>query len=523
MPIGADPTTDVGGMFAASPFPVLVVDGAGVVREANSAALETVPGLRLDVTLAECAPGWLAEAHEAGRTEAGGTVGERHLNGRVSLWPGERAAWWLSDDTERELLRTELVQERERAALLAEASSRLLSSLNVERTQATTVSLAARFLADAALVIAPPARRGLHVTSAHRDGEVVRAWLRVDPASVPGLLEALQGFPPVPSRWLDPAAAPEWLLPRGIDGVGSLIITPLPGNGVPACALVLLRRDGAGEFTEDEEVFARLFAARAGAATGAAMLFARQSAVTKILTEELMPPSLTKIEGVELAGGYRPAIGDEFVGGDFYDVHAPTEHDPDTLIVLGDVCGKGIGAGVLTGRIRSSIAALRTVESDHLRLLRALNGALLSSRHTRFATLVLASVGRRDEGVSVRVTCAGHPPALVVRADGTVEQVPSRGTLIGALEQVDASTCEVLLEPGETCLLYTDGIIESRGGPTGRREMFGLTRLVGALGECAAMPAEAVVERVQMLAAQWGGPTQGDDTAVIAITAPLRW
>jgi hypothetical protein len=506
--------------LATCPYPVLVIDAAGVVREANAAAVGSVPGIRVDAALADCAPDWLATAHETGLAEASGPVGDRHLHGRISLWPDGRCAWWLADTTEHEALRSDLARERDSTAFLVQASNRLLASLNAERTMTTAATLAAEQLADYAVVVAPPGRRGLTVTRAWRDGRAVHETLRVDPAQVPGLAEALQGFPPVPSRWLDPAAVPDWLLPEPLASFGSLVVTPLPGNGVPAGALILLRERGHDEFTEGEEAFARLFAARAGAAISAGLLFARQSAVARVLTDDLAPPRLTGIDGIEMAGGYRPAIGDERVGGDFYDFHLPTADDPDALIVLGDVCGKGVEAAVLTGRIRSSVAALRTVEHDHLRMLRLLNGALLSSRHTRFATMVLASVRRVGDRVGMRLTCAGHPPPLIVRGDGTVEQAPTRGTLIGALTEITASSCEVLLAPGETCLLYTDGITEGRGGVTGR-EMFGTARLAQALGECAGMPAEAVVERVQMLATQWTGFRQQDDTAVIAVTAPL--
>ena len=58
----------------------------------------------------------------------------------------------------------------------------------------------------------------------------------------PGLSEALQGFPPVPSRWIDPSVVPAWAIPDGFVGlVGSVVVTPLPGLGVPAGALIVFR------------------------------------------------------------------------------------------------------------------------------------------------------------------------------------------------------------------------------------------------------------------------------------------
>ncbi|MDT7803307.1 MAG: hypothetical protein QOI78_6740 [Actinomycetota bacterium] len=88
--------------------------------------------------------------------------------------------------------------------------------------------------------------------------------------------------------------------------------------------------------------------------------------------------------------------------------------------------------------------------------------------------------------------------------------------MLPAIESVSA---DVTLNPGETCLLFTDGIVEAKGGPLGD-VMFGEDRLRQILAECANMPADAVVERVHMLAAQWIGRGDHDDMAVLAITAP---
>jgi len=323
----------------------------------------------------------------------------------------------------------------------------------------------------------------------------------------------------VPSRWIDPAMVPTWALPEDMEAVSSVVVTPLPGHGMPAGALILLRRTGHGAFSDGEELVARLFAARAGAALSAARLYSEQAEITRILMRELLPPRLHEVHGVEFAGGYRASGHSALIGGDFYDVHAGDDPAGETVVVLGDVCGKGLEAAVLTGKIRNTLAALLPMAEDHQRVLSMLNSALLSSSHTRFATLVLASVVRAGAGVQLRLTSAGHPPPLIVRADGTVEEVPTRGMLVGALPDIEATTVDAELAPGETCLLYTDGVTEARGGPLGD-EMFGERRLRECLADCAGMLAEAVVERVQMLATQWARSGGTDDMALVAITAP---
>lgn len=174
---------------------------------------------------------------------------------------------------------------------------------------------------------------------------------------------------------------------------------------------------------------------------------------------------------------------------------------------------------MLTGKIRNTLQALTPLAADHQAVLELLNGAMLSAEHARFATLVLASVANRDGSVTARLTSAGHLPPLIVRTGGRVEQADTGGTLVGALPDIEARSFETTLAPGETCVLYTDGITEARGGPLGDH-MFGEQRLASALAECAGVPAAAVVERVMMLATQWVG--QQDDIAVVAITAPRR-
>lgn len=515
-----------------APCPVVVADPCGGVVEANAAAAALFPAAITGARLEDVVPEWIADAHTRlrglvpaprGRGDGAivhGAVGDRTFEAHPTRTDGGDVVWWLVDDTDRRVAEDALRAERERAAFLAGASSALLSSLNVERCMEVTAELAAEHLADAAVIVAPPRGRKIRLTFCGPDGAVVHRTVTDDVRQLPGLSEALRGFPPVPSRWIDPAGVPGWAVPEGFtEPVGSAVVTPLPGHGVPAGALILLRSSRRDAFTESEEIFARLFASRAGAAMSAARMYAEQAAITATLMRELLPPQLRAVHGVEFAGRYRPAGLAERVGGDFYDVHPAAEEGQESLVVLGDVCGKGLEAAVLTGKIRNTVQALLPLADDHQRLLGLLNGALMNSHHTRFATLAMASVVRRAGLVRLRVTSAGHPAPLIVRADGAVEQAETRGTLIGAFWDVSSTTVRIDLAPGETCLLFTDGITEARGGPLGD-EFFGTRRLETALAECAGMPAEAVVEHIQMLAAQWVGRGGHDDMATVAITAP---
>ncbi|USX55586.1 PP2C family protein-serine/threonine phosphatase [Lentzea sp. HUAS12] len=474
-----------------SPCPALVVDAVGAVHGMNDAARTLFPDQVLP-------PDWRhgESVHVAERSYAAHRVDNE--DGSVT--------WWLLDETD-------LLLERDRAALLARMSSELMTSLNPERCMNVVAELAAEHLADEAVVIAPPSGNGHPITRCLRGGTPTYELQRVDVEEVVGLSEALRGFPPVPSRWIDPAAAPGWLA----QDVVSIVVTPLPGHGVPAGALILIRRDK--QFTEAEEAFARLFASRAGVAISAASLFTQQASITERLTRSLLPPALHRYEHVELAGRYRASGDTERVGGDFYDVHALP--DDQLFVLFGDVCGKGLDAAVQTGRVRTAVHALLQVVTDHDQVLHALNQALLTTDESRFITTVVGTISPEAGGLRVRLTSGGHLPPLVVRTNGEVEAARNKGTLVGILPKILTETDEVVLAPGDSLLLYTDGITEAHGGPLGDEE-FGEDRLRRALTACGGMPAEALVEHVHMLASQWVGGGEHDDMAVVAITAPRR-
>lgn len=518
--------------WAVNPHPVLVVDRSGVVRALSGPARALLKTVAVGGNLERDAPSWLWHAHQhffgteptTEPAQVFGRVRERLLAASPVCLPTGDIAWWLIDEPDHLLRESQqaLAREQERAALLDETSAVLMASLNMDRCMEAAAELAAEHLADAAVVVAPITGRHVDLVYSGPDGATHSRRVDADPGAVPGLGEALSGFPPVPSRWLDAATLPEWLIPPAFtEPVESVVVTAMPGYGVPAGALVLLRSGTREAMTEADEQFARLFAARAGAALSAARLYTEQAAMTRTLMRNLLPPQLDRLPGVDLAGGYRASEDHQMVGGDFYDVHPGPTPDDETLVLLGDVCGKGVEAAVLTGKVRNTLQALAPLAGDHAAVLTLLNNALLSADHTRFVTLVLASVARRDGEVALRLTSAGHMPPLIVRTDGAVEEADTQGMLVGVVPDITSRTFETSLAPGETCLLYTDGVTEARGGPLGT-EMFGERRLAAELAQCAGMPAEAVVERIMMLTSQWLGRRTHDDIAVVAITAPRR-
>ncbi|HEX6336747.1 MAG TPA: PP2C family protein-serine/threonine phosphatase [Jiangellaceae bacterium] len=522
----------LGADWADATYPVMLVDPSGVITRRNPAAARLFPDAVAGARLADVVPEWLADAQgqlgspqpsgdgQDGSRTFRGQVGERSFEAHASGRDDGSVMWRLVDVTDRSRAEEALVREQDRFAFVVETSDELLTSLNVDRCMETTARLAAKYLADAASVVVVTASGKLSVATAGRASELTRTTIDADLAAVPGLRQALRGYPPVAPRRMDPSSVPDWLLPRRLTGeVRVALIVPLPGHGMPAGALVLWQHDDGPRVVSADETLLRLFAARAGAALAAARMYAEQVSITAALMRDLLPPQLHRLNGVEFAGGYRASRPSELIGGDFYDVYPGSGQGQETFVVLGDVCGKGLEAAVLTGKIRNTLHALAPMAADHQRILELLNSALVSSHHSLFATLVLGTVARSGDRVQARVTSAGHLPPLIVRTDGEVQEADTHGDLVGVMPTVTATTATVELMPGETCLLYTDGLTEARGGPVGSEE-FGEQRLRRALSECAGLGAEATVERIQVLTSDWVGRGNHDDMAVVAITAP---
>ncbi|MFC4146959.1 SpoIIE family protein phosphatase [Micromonospora mangrovi] len=505
---------------------IVTTDQAGVVTLVNAMAVELLPDLTPGTDLARCAIDALAGAVRSGIDTVDLEHRGRRLRGvRRSLATGG-CAWYVRDVTEEQARTDALLAERSRTAFLAQAGSRLGLSLHRDQTLRTAATLPVPYLGDAALVVhrpPAPAEDEPHWVR-YADGDRVpvtgiASWAIA--GSVPGLVEALHGDATEPSPWLTAELADlADLLPDGFGRPGTLLISPMLSAGGPAGALLLVRRAGRPGFDQREIDLAREFAARAGAALAAADLYGEQAHLARVLQNSLLPPELPTVPGARLAGGYRAAGDSLRIGGDFYDVFRT---GGGAMFALGDVCGKGVGAAVLTGRVRQSLQTLRLVEQRPLELIRLLNRALLdapdAARRSQFTTLLLGAFTREaDGGLLLSLAGGGHPSPLVVRADGTVEPVQVGGMPVGAFATARFVEAQVRLAPGELLLAYTDGVTEARGGPT-ELEMFGDGRLREAVAQAAGLPPAVLVERLLQLVDEWLDGQVHDDIAMLVVAA----
>ena len=133
----------------------------------------------------------------------------------------------------------------------------------------------------------------------------------------------------------------------------------------------------------------------------------------------------------------------------------------------------------------------------------------------RFVTAGCVLLGRDG---AVRASFAGHPPGLIARAGGAVEEVPTTGQLLGLLEHLRISDVEAQLEPGDALVLYTDGVIEARR----EHELFGEERLAALLRDVGprGLDADAIADAIREATVAFAGAIE-DDTAILVLRRPL--
>ncbi|MER7480165.1 SpoIIE family protein phosphatase [Streptomyces sp. NPDC126510] len=249
---------------------------------------------------------------------------------------------------------------------------------------------------------------------------------------------------------------------------------------------------------------------------------ARLADALAVLQRSLVPDSLPAVPGLETAVHYHTASPDQ-LGGDFYDLFPVA--GGRWAFFLGDVCGKGPEAASLTSLTRYTLRAAAHHDPDPASALSTLN-AVLHERYTgdgnpRYCTCIFGTVepGGEHGRAVVRLASGGHPPALVLRADGRAEFLPTPGgLLIGVVPGAPIGTAETVLEPGETLVLYTDGLTEARVGP-GRDDLYGEDALHAfATDHAPAAPHEVITALTGLL--DGFGDGLDDDTALLALGVP---
>ncbi len=299
-----------------------------------------------------------------------------------------------------------------------------------------------------------------------------------------------------------------------LGALGEGWVVPLVARGRRLGILVAAGHGEAGRLTEDPSLL-RDLARIAALAIDNARLYGERAGIAAALEDWLRPRELPRIAGVDLGARYSAAGEANEVGGDFYDVF---EIDADTWgICIGDVCGKGPSAAAVTGIAREILRLLTRQGLTPPEVLGRLNETLLALEDRgRFCTVVLGTVARSADGLAIRYSTAGHPPPLLLERDGTARLVGVCGTLLGVTADVELADDSIMLAPGDSLVLYTDGITERRGAGA----FFGEANLLTAVSDAAGGDAAHIAAAVEAAAARFGSDTAvRDDVAVLVIKA----
>ncbi|MEU9480986.1 SpoIIE family protein phosphatase [Streptomyces sp. NPDC048191] len=435
------------------------------------------------------------------------------------------------DITEQYRASLEAEAARRRLAVIADASARIGTTLELDRTACELAEVAVPELADVAAVdLLDAVVEGRPSTLGPSESALIRA-LAVRPddgsdavraADLPGRIaryepdrlvtECVRSAEAVlvphvkdedlPRIARSPEAAE--LLARA--GLHSYLAVPLIARGEVLGALDLKRTRNPAPFDEDDVLLARELAARAAVQIDNARWYqnARNTALT--LQRSLLPGHPPDMTGLEVASRYQPAGATSEVGGDWFDV-IPLGGGK-TALVVGDVMGSGISAAATMGRLRTATTTLAALDLDPAMLLEHLDKTTSALDHS-IATCVYAV---HDPHLrQCRIANAGHlPPAHLRRGRSPVLLDLPTGVPLG-VGGVGFSTVTVDFEPGDELVFYTDGLVETRSHSLDERLDF----LLSLLDD----PARPLEETCDLLLWTLHHPDNHDDVALLIARA----
>jgi serine phosphatase RsbU (regulator of sigma subunit)/anti-sigma regulatory factor (Ser/Thr protein kinase) len=256
---------------------------------------------------------------------------------------------------------------------------------------------------------------------------------------------------------------------------------------------------------EDRAVVEAL-AGQAAQALERAGRYETEQAIAETLQRSVLPDSLPRVEGVELAARYLPGSRQLDVGGDWFD--ALSLPDGRLGLVVGDVVGKGVRAAASMAQLRNAIRAFSVENLKPSSAIARLNRLCFEVLDAGFATVVYVTFDPTTG--TCRLATAGHPPPLVAYPDGRIELLEGvRGLPLGATADTRYRQESMELPAGSVLVLYTDGLVERRG----RSIDEGIAALRSAVATSPTDPDRLLDHIIESVV---GGREREDDIAMLA-------
>ncbi|MFG1805256.1 SpoIIE family protein phosphatase [Streptomyces sp. NPDC049040] len=428
----------------------------------------------------------------------------------------------------------ELERARERLQLLDAAAVRIGRTLEIDRTCQELCDLLVEVIADVATVeqLAVNGAEGGRpppdgTVRLRRAAMVAKSWLReaVQQFGVSGDYVDYQPGSAIP-RCLETGSSMTYNVPADADlsrsapnaervaayraaGLHSALVVPLAARGEQIGTVTLIRAGSSPPFAEEDVSVAEALADRAAISMDNARRYSREHGIAVELQRALLAGPGAPHPEIDVATRYLPAGATDLVGGDWFDTLALPGRI--NLLAMGDVMGHGVEAAVEMSHYRSMLRVVAGEDDPPDRILRRMDRLLAAAGTERPATCLLALAD------PVRGGCwfanAGHLPPAVVGRDGRIRllDVPP-GPPLGADLGGQFEAVYVRWPPGETLLLYTDGLVERRNEDIDTS----LARLAGVRLPHAAGPLDALLAR---LVHRLAPSAVEDDVAVLAARA----
>ena len=283
----------------------------------------------------------------------------------------------------------------------------------------------------------------------------------------------------------------------------SVLVVPLTARGRTFGALSMMREQ---TYTQADVEYTLDLVRRAALAVDTASRYAFERELADGLQRSLLPRSMPMSPLLTSASRYLPGARGTQIGGDWYDL-IEVDHG-DLMLVVGDVMGRGVQAAAVMGQLRATARAYALEGHGPAQVLQRLDQVVLAIEELHFTTCVVGRLNPRTR--TVRLASAGHLPPLVIAAEGGgrfLELDPGLPLGVGGATFVEQV---VELEPGDTLLLYTDGLVEDPQTGIGP----GMDQLLLVV-EQPVQSAEEICDRVLAACARDGG--HDDDTALLAL------
>ncbi len=309
----------------------------------------------------------------------------------------------------------------------------------------------------------------------------------------------------------DASMAGEDLTSTNVVAREGLLLTPVEVEAAQQASLLVVADKESGKFDDEDRQLLATLAAQLDASLHNATSYQREHAIAETFQQTMLMDA-PEIPGIDVGLRYLAATDDARVGGDFYDI---VPLGPGKLLVMvGDVCGKGLGAAAQSAVVRYMLRAYAAEGSPGEALSRLNSAVIAQTPGQPFVTLVLAYVDVARHMFEYAV--AGHPRPFVTAGHGEFPMPGDGHVPVGIFRGAVYPTNRAVLPEDACIVMYTDGMTDARRGGV----LFGEERLKEAIRGGLELGAQGLADKLLETVTAYAGGVMPDDCAVVTVRLP---